>query len=224
MSLSSTAETIFSWLKNLVSISTQTNWTVITITYLLRLLQAGNWPSTNSRWCLSNPTCHGGLLVCLLFCFQQVDSLSSSRDSTFWISIKHLLPQSLCSFFINEIQPFILTRGCLLTWDNQTFMSTYINNPLFYMLYFGYKFIRRPKIIALSGISIEHFLVIAEREVKEPRKLSTRWQWLTLLWEWSNKGTEAGNIIVYQERHNPLQVLVPTFMLSTKDRSQYSIV
>jgi yeast amino acid transporter len=34
MSLSSTADTVFSWLKDLVSISTLVNWMVITVTYL----------------------------------------------------------------------------------------------------------------------------------------------------------------------------------------------
>jgi amino acid permease len=92
------------------------------------------------------------------------------------------LPFSLF-YFITEIQSCILTTMCPFSWKTQTFVSTYINIPIFFMLYFGYKFIRGSQIITLSEIPIEHFLVIAEQEERETEKASTRWRWLTFLWE-----------------------------------------
>lgn len=40
-------------------------------------------------------------------------------------------------------------------WSNETFVSSYINIPLFAILYFGYKFIKKTKIIALEDIPIQ---------------------------------------------------------------------
>ncbi|KAK0118313.1 hypothetical protein ONS95_012607 [Cadophora gregata] len=46
-------------------------------------------------------------------------------------------------------------------WSNETFVSSYINIPLFAILYFGYKFIKKTSIIALEDIPIQGFIDIA---------------------------------------------------------------
>ncbi|ERT00433.1 hypothetical protein HMPREF1624_03804 [Sporothrix schenckii ATCC 58251] len=68
-------------------------------------------------------------------------------------------------------------------WSTETFISSYINVPIFLALYFSYKFIRKSKIIPLSEIPIGHFLDIAENEeAEEEKKPNKAWRWLTLLW------------------------------------------
>lgn len=61
-------------------------------------------------------------------------------------------------------------------------MSSYINIPIFFILYFGYKVAKRTNIIPLDEIPIRHFLAIAEHEEKEELKPSKAWNWLTILW------------------------------------------
>lgn len=40
-------------------------------------------------------------------------------------------------------------------WSDETFVSSYINIPLFAILYFGYKFIKKTSIVALKDIPIQ---------------------------------------------------------------------
>lgn len=69
------------------------------------------------------------------------------------------------------------------SWKTETFISTYINIPIFFILYFGYKFVRRSKIIPLNEIPIRHFLELAQDEEEEADpEYKGRWRWLMLLW------------------------------------------
>ncbi|KAF3404992.1 Dicarboxylic amino acid permease [Talaromyces pinophilus] len=152
MSLSSTAETVFSWLKTLVSISTLVNWMVITVTYLRFYYGCRRQRIDRQRLPWTAPL----------------------QPYMSWWSISLFVILLLTGGFSTFIHGH---------WKTQTFVSTYINIPIFFMLYFGYKFIRGSQIITLSEIPIEHFLVIAEQEERETEKASTRWRWLTFLWE-----------------------------------------
>lgn len=76
---------------------------------------------------------------------------------------------SLCSFAV-----LLLTGGYVTFipghWDNETFVSAYINIPLFAVLYFGYKFVKKTKIIPLAEIPIQHYIDIANANPEEPAK------------------------------------------------------
>ncbi|KAE8448125.1 hypothetical protein EG329_009890 [Mollisiaceae sp. DMI_Dod_QoI] len=89
---------------------------------------------------------------------------------------------SLCSFVV-----LLLTGGYVTFihghWDNETFVSSYINIPIFFILYFGYKFIRKTKIIPLDEIPIRHFIAIANANPEPPAKIKTGLHKFNILWE-----------------------------------------
>lgn len=43
-------------------------------------------------------------------------------------------------------------------WDTETFVSAYFNIPLIFVLYFGYKFAKKTKIVSLEEMPIRPFL------------------------------------------------------------------
>ncbi|KAJ5692885.1 hypothetical protein N7462_002308 [Penicillium macrosclerotiorum] len=151
MSLSSTANTVFDWLQDLVSITTLTNWLSILITYL--------------RFYYG--------------CKKQ----GISRNSLPWAT--PFQPYiSWASLFLLSL--FLITGGYSTfikgNWDDESFVSSYINIPLFLIFYFGYKLFRKTKIVPLEDIPIQPFIDIANRNPEpEPapkkglRKLNILW-------------------------------------------------
>ncbi|KGO68271.1 Amino acid/polyamine transporter I [Penicillium expansum] len=67
-------------------------------------------------------------------------------------------------------------------WDNESFVSSYINIPLFLILYFGYKFIRKTKIVPLEDIPIQPFIDIANRNPEPEPKPKKGLHKLNILW------------------------------------------
>lgn len=67
-------------------------------------------------------------------------------------------------------------------WSNETFVSSYINIPLFAILYFGYKFIKKTKIVALEEIPIQGFIDIANANPEPEPKPKTGLRKLNILW------------------------------------------
>ncbi|KAJ5128844.1 hypothetical protein N7448_002557 [Penicillium atrosanguineum] len=67
-------------------------------------------------------------------------------------------------------------------WDNETFVSSYINIPLFLILYFGYKFIHKTKIVPLEDIPIQPFIDIANRNPEPQPKPKKGLRKLNILW------------------------------------------
>ncbi|KAF8852175.1 amino acid permease-like protein [Acephala macrosclerotiorum] len=67
-------------------------------------------------------------------------------------------------------------------WDNETFVSSYINIPIILILYFSYKFIKKTKIIPLSEVPIRHFIDIANANPEPPAKPVTGVRRLNILW------------------------------------------
>ncbi|KAH6716728.1 putative amino acid permease [Leptodontidium sp. MPI-SDFR-AT-0119] len=67
-------------------------------------------------------------------------------------------------------------------WSNETFVSSYINIPLFAILYFGYKLIKKTKIIALEDIPIQGFIDIANANPEPEPKPKTGWRRFNILW------------------------------------------
>jgi amino acid permease len=68
------------------------------------------------------------------------------------------------------------------TWSDETFVSSYINIPIFAILYFGYKFWKKTKIIPLSEIPIRHFIDIANANPEPPTKPVVGWRRFNILW------------------------------------------
>ncbi|KAJ6179236.1 hypothetical protein N7519_009697 [Penicillium mononematosum] len=151
MSLSSTANTVFDWLQDLVSITTLTNWLTILVTYL--------------RFYYG--------------CKKQ----GISRKSLPWAT--PLQPYiSWASLFMLTI---LLITGGYSTfikghWDNEGFVSSYINIPLFLILYFAYKFVRKTKIVPLEDIPIQPFIDIANRNPEPQLKRKEGLHRLNVLW------------------------------------------
>ncbi|KAH8602225.1 amino acid permease/ SLC12A domain-containing protein [Bisporella sp. PMI_857] len=67
-------------------------------------------------------------------------------------------------------------------WDDETFVSSYINIPLVLIFYFGYKFTKKTKIIPLAEIPIQHFIDIANATPEPPAKPVVGWRRLNILW------------------------------------------
>lgn len=67
-------------------------------------------------------------------------------------------------------------------WNVQSFVSSYFNIPLIFLLYFGYKFARKTKVIALEDIPIRGFLKIAEENPETLPPPATGWRRFNILW------------------------------------------
>lgn len=68
-------------------------------------------------------------------------------------------------------------------WSTETFVSSYIDIPLFFILYFGYKLTQKTKIIGLREMDIRKFIDIAN-ENPEPEVVPPKgWRRFNILWE-----------------------------------------
>lgn len=68
------------------------------------------------------------------------------------------------------------------SWSDETFISSYINLPIFAILYFGYKFIKKTKIVPLKEMPIRPFLkLMADNPEPEPIRPSGLGK-LNILW------------------------------------------
>lgn len=151
MSLSASANTVFNWLQDLVSITTLTNWITILITYL--------------RFYYG--------------CKKQ----GISRSSLPWATPL----QPYISWASLAMLSILLITGGYSTfikgqWSNETFVSSYINIPLFMILYFGYKYFCKTKIIPLEDIPIQPFIDLANRNPEPLPKPLTGFNKLQFLW------------------------------------------
>jgi amino acid transporter len=75
----------------------------------------------------------------------------------------------------------ILTK-LLYSWSDETFVSSYINIPVFFIVYFVYKYVKKTKIIPLAEIPIRHFLDVAARNPEPPATPNTGWRKFNILW------------------------------------------
>lgn len=67
-------------------------------------------------------------------------------------------------------------------WDTETFFSAYFNLPLILVLYFGYKFLKKTKIVPLEDLPIKHFLDIARDNPEPPEVPKKGWKRINILW------------------------------------------
>ena len=87
----------------------------------------------------------------------------------------------LCSF------AFILLTAGYATfihgqWDTETFFSCYFNIPLILILYFGFKFTKKTKLVPLEEMPIRNFIQIYQENPEPPEKPVTGWKRLNILW------------------------------------------
>lgn len=67
-------------------------------------------------------------------------------------------------------------------WSTETFVSSYINIPIFIVLYFGYKLVRKTKIVHLEDVPILKYLEIAENNPEPPAAPIVEWRRFNILW------------------------------------------
>ncbi|KAJ5232541.1 hypothetical protein N7468_005497 [Penicillium chermesinum] len=67
-------------------------------------------------------------------------------------------------------------------WDTETFVSSYINIPLFLIFYLAYKFIKKTKTVSLEDIPIQPFIDIANRNPEPLPKPKKGLAKLNILW------------------------------------------
>lgn len=151
MTLSDGANTVFSWLQDLVSVSTLIDWMVICAVYLRFYygMKKQGIPRSSLPWA------------------------APLQPYAAWVSI---ISFGILLFFGGYT---VFING---QWDTETFVSSYINIPLFAMVYFGYKFAKKTKIIPLQDIPIQHFIDYANENPEEPARPKTDWRRLNILW------------------------------------------
>lgn len=67
-------------------------------------------------------------------------------------------------------------------WDTETFVSSYIDIPIVILLYFGYKLVKKTRIIPLHEIPIRRFIDIANANPEPPAPPVKGWRRLNILW------------------------------------------
>jgi len=67
-------------------------------------------------------------------------------------------------------------------WETETFFSSYFNIPLILILYFGFKWIKKTKIVSLDEMPIRYYIDIANAN-PEPEEVPLKgWGKINLLW------------------------------------------
>jgi yeast amino acid transporter len=152
MTLSSSADTVFTWLQNIVSIATLVNWMSILIVYL-RFFYGCRKQGINRH--------------------TELPWAAPFQPYPAWVSlfIFGLL------FLTGGYTTFIHGH-----WSTATFVSSYLNLPLILIFYFGYKFIMKTKIVPLEEIPIRPFIEDARRNPEPIMPAKRGWRRLNILW------------------------------------------
>ncbi|OKL61616.1 hypothetical protein UA08_03609 [Talaromyces atroroseus] len=152
MTLSSSASTVFTWLQNIVSVATLVNWMTI-LTVYLRFFYGCRKQGIDRH--------------------AELPWAAPFQPYAAWISmfIFGLL------FLTGGYSTFI--HG---DWSTSVFVSSYLNLPLIFILYFGYKFIKKTKIIPLDEIPIRPFIEEMNRNPPPITPPKTGWRRFNILW------------------------------------------
>ncbi|CAK3925356.1 proline-specific permease [Lecanosticta acicola] len=67
-------------------------------------------------------------------------------------------------------------------WSTETFVSSYINIPIILTLYFGYKLIRKTRIVPLMEVPIMKYLDIYDQNPEPPLPPVIGWRRFNILW------------------------------------------
>ncbi|RDW77706.1 amino acid transporter-like protein [Coleophoma cylindrospora] len=152
MTLSSTASTVFTWLQDLVSIATLVNWICICIVYL-RFYYGCKKQGIDRH--------------------AELPWAAPLQPYTTWVS----LVLFVVLLFTGGYATFI--RG---NWSNETFISSYLNIPIILILYFGYKFIAKTKVVSLAEMPIRGFIDIYRNNPEPEPKPKTGLSKFNILW------------------------------------------
>ncbi|KAI0477522.1 putative general amino acid permease [Xylariaceae sp. FL0804] len=68
-------------------------------------------------------------------------------------------------------------------WDTETFFSSYFNIPFLFVLYFGYKIVKKSKIVSLEEMPIQQYIDIAKANPEPPEPPKKGLRKLNFLWE-----------------------------------------
>lgn len=152
MTVSNSASTVFTWLQDIVSISTLVNWVCICCVYL-RFYYGCKKQGIDRH--------------------KELPWAAPLQPYATWATLVLLI----ILFFTGGWSTFLRHN-----WDTETFISSYINLPIIVFLYFGYKFWMKTKIIPLDEIPIrpfiEHYRNNPEPQPKPKRGL----QKINILW------------------------------------------
>ncbi|KAH1985696.1 hypothetical protein KXW60_003215 [Aspergillus fumigatus] len=152
MTLSDSASTVFTWLQDIVSISTLVNWMCICIIYLR--FQYGCRKQGIDR-------------------HKELPWAAPLQPYLTWFAL--ILFTLL--LFTGGYSTFM--RG---HWDTETFVSSYLNIPIILGLYFGYKLWGKTAIVRLEDIPIRPFLQVYRDEPRPEPTRRTWWRRLNILW------------------------------------------
>lgn len=152
MTLASTANVVFNWLQDLISIATLVNWMCICAVYL-RFYYGCKAQGIDRK--------------------AELPWAAPFQPYTTWAS----LALFTILLFTGGFATFV--KG---NWSTETFVSSYINIPIFIVLYFGYKWSMKSKIIPLSQIPIRDFIQIHKDNPEPPATKKKGWQKLNILW------------------------------------------
>lgn len=67
-------------------------------------------------------------------------------------------------------------------WDVASFVSSYIDLPIFAILFFSYKFIKKTRLIPLEEVRLQHFLAVYKNNPEPPEEKPTGIQRFNILW------------------------------------------
>jgi amino acid transporter len=152
MTLSSTASSVFNWLQDLVSIATLINWICLCVVYL-RFYYGCKKQGINRH--------------------TDLPWAAPLQPYTTWAS----LVVFVLLLFTGGYATFI--KG---DWNNETFISSYLNIPLILIFYFGYKFWHKSKIIPLEEMPIRGFIDVWRNNPEPEEKPKKGIHKLNILW------------------------------------------
>jgi amino acid transporter len=152
MTLSSSASTVFTWLQDLVSISTLVNWICICVVYLRFLYGCKKQGIDRHR---------------------ELPWAAPFQPYSTWVS----LIVFILLFFTGGFTTFIHGQ-----WSTETFISSYFNLPFIVIIYFAYKFWMKTKIIPLAEIPIRPFIESYQNNPEPEPKPKRGHRRLNILW------------------------------------------
>ncbi|KAE8327597.1 amino acid permease/ SLC12A domain-containing protein [Aspergillus sergii] len=152
MTLSDSASTVFTWLQDIVAISTLVNWVSICIVYL-RFYYGCKKQGIDRH--------------------KELPWAAPFQPWSTWFSLILLV----LLFFTGGYKTFMHGH-----WDTETFISSYLNGPLILGIYLGYKFVKKTRIIPLEEIPIRPFIENYQNNPEPEPKPKKGWRRLNILW------------------------------------------
>jgi amino acid transporter len=153
MTLSDSASTVFTWLQDIVAISTLVDWGIICIVYL-RFYYGCRKQGVDRH--------------------KELPWAAPFQPWSTWAS----LVLFVLLLFTGGFSTFMKGH-----WDTETFISSYLNIPIILALYFGYKFWHKTSIRPLEALPIRDFIQIYQDNPEPAPKPKKGLMKLNILWE-----------------------------------------